>query len=1380
VQESQFKTGANKSKSKSKSSTQCDPKPFPARLQLDFAFFLPPFLEKDDVITRREGARLSAFLSVLLLSPDIYFFPLFELLQMSSSASFSRAFRAWEDSGEETAHLSICHSGPARSNGNPHKHKSKKKRKAKETKREQAERRGGAVFDLCFPSWSDSGDSSERSGVSGSEDSGDDTAKRKRGEKERIRMKEECACRGRLGATTQRFSLMCPPALFEADGELSREHNNDDDDHQEPGRKKKRRLRDVLFQVVGPGDADDDDVEAAGWIEECNSALRKAALELARARLRPAAVVAVAHSSPEQGEADVTPPKRRSMLSRKSLSSMKHLLSPQHSKQAGHGSSSPSSPSSASSTALDDPSIPTRELCLPVGRVLSVIASSFLEADDDDDDNLAEASSNSCNTDDAESTDPVENWLEESLDDDSDGMAVSGEDGFELGRDLDILALKKRWLAREREIREAVDASLVAKNLDLVDPVAREAESEAELDAESDPKYAALHQSKAVEFSESVFSQDAATRVLVNDLLRILDRERRLGAEVTAVDDNIFHWRVRLLPKCFSAESSRRQFDALADLHGFDFVELDVNFVMGLHPFYPPSVRLVRPFFVERNSRVDVGYGCLPVRVSTMPSLRPSLDPKTSTSSKSNQRGEKSARKSFDPCADMMDIFLEIASVIDDFFEHGGEIDTSFEYATSRTGMDATHVDLPYLVGQLELLTHVNESSSQLRAVPRLELKDAKRGLKSHNSRLFAFGPTDKDSAGESGMSSHEVRDFVEIVESIVSENAKEDAAADEEKKSKGGKDNYWASGTGYGHGSTFDSGQDEWNMEKYWAIQKQRDAQLEEVFRGLVQGFRQLFHAHNSPARSIHALSLVDNSSLIPTLDSFLRNDSLLDMARHFLINATVLELVGCMVGPDKAAARALMEDADEQERAVFVGACSLVCERQEGVQTSSLVELLKRLSKQAAVFLKRADVSDGASSGPEAKPVSREARLAKQIVAVYSSVQKRAAQLRNIRAGRFVAASTPKAQVISEPTREIVVETSAGSVVVKTEGAEAASGLENTPVEESQSNVLQQADAAPVVDVAALASEESPVLVQATLPSSKEESSDASTAMESDPADEFYLEVMEELQFDTADTLDASQPDYLVSHYHSEIMSSGAPSQGKIVRLASEQGSLVTSLPLNVSSSVWVVVDENRIDVMRVLISGPEDTPYDAGCFLFDVFFPDTYPKAAPQVNLQTTGHGTVRFNPNLYNCGKVCLSLLGTWHGAANEQWSESTSTVLQVLVSIQSLIFVPRPYFNEPGYESTMNTKTGDVASAQYNDVIRLGTLEHAMLGQLRSPAPGFREVIQSHFAMRRQHIARVVQTWVDECKDGSLRARMQSAFAQLLVEMHALPLPTLDD
>ena len=59
-----------------------------------------------------------------------------------------------------------------------------------------------------------------------------------------------------------------------------------------------------------------------------------------------------------------------------------------------------------------------------------------------------------------------------------------------------------------------------------------------------------------------------------------------------------------------------------------------------------------------------------------------------------------------------------------------------------------------------------------------------------------------------------------------------------------------------------------------------------------------------------------------------------------------------------------------------------------------------------------------------------------------------------------------------------------------------------------------------------------------------------------------------------------------------------------------------------------------------------------------------------------------GTVRFNPNLYNDGKVCLSLLGTWHGgSADEKWDASRSTLYQVLVSIQSIIMVEEPMYNE---------------------------------------------------------------------------------------------------
>lgn len=61
--------------------------------------------------------------------------------------------------------------------------------------------------------------------------------------------------------------------------------------------------------------------------------------------------------------------------------------------------------------------------------------------------------------------------------------------------------------------------------------------------------------------------------------------------------------------------------------------------------------------------------------------------------------------------------------------------------------------------------------------------------------------------------------------------------------------------------------------------------------------------------------------------------------------------------------------------------------------------------------------------------------------------------------------------------------------------------------------------------------------------------------------------------------------------------------------------------------------------------MIAGPEGTPYAGGLFEFDCFLPLDFPDSPPLVNLATTGGGTVRFNPNLYENGKVCLSLLGS---------------------------------------------------------------------------------------------------------------------------------------
>ena len=261
----------------------------------------------------------------------------------------------------------------------------------------------------------------------------------------------------------------------------------------------------------------------------------------------------------------------------------------------------------------------------------------------------------------------------------------------------------------------------------------------------------------------------------------------------------------------------------------------------------------------------------------------------------------------------------------------------------------------------------------------------------------------------------------------------------------------------------------------------------------------------------------------------------------------------------------------------------------------------------------------------------------------------------------------------------------------------------------------------------------------------------------------DRLYCDVMQPLQFDSYELFventasggaDGGGGGLLGSrftvayHFESAVRSAGERSHpNRMKRLAQEAATLTTSLPLSSSSSVFVRCDTDRLDMMKVLITGPADTPYANGCFEFDVYFPPDYPQSPMQVHLATTGRHTVRFNPNLYNDGKVCLSVLNTWHGRPEEKWNPHTSSLLQVLVSIQSLILVSEPYFNEPGYERSRGTPSGNQNSRDYDVNIRQASVKWAMLEQIRNPAPCFKDVTHAHFWLKRHEIERQCDEWI---------------------------------
>ncbi|KAK3235887.1 hypothetical protein CYMTET_53942 [Cymbomonas tetramitiformis] len=240
-------------------------------------------------------------------------------------------------------------------------------------------------------------------------------------------------------------------------------------------------------------------------------------------------------------------------------------------------------------------------------------------------------------------------------------------------------------------------------------------------------------------------------------------------------------------------------------------------------------------------------------------------------------------------------------------------------------------------------------------------------------------------------------------------------------------------------------------------------------------------------------------------------------------------------------------------------------------------------------------------------------------------------------------------------------------------------------------------------------------------------------------------YEKQVKELVFDEAEGL-------LTSHYFANeaagrgMLGGGEWVRQRMRRVLQEVASLHTALPVSWDASIVVRMDASRPDVLRALFLPPRSTPYGNGAFFFDVLLPADYPNCPPRVQFLTTGGGRVRFNPNLYHDGKVCLSLLGTWAGPG---WDRAHSTLLQVLVSIQSLILVEEPYFNEPGYERSRGTRSADKASQKYDAQVRANTLLHALLPALRRPPHHFAEVLRRHYTTKAQEIREQCDSWAAE-------------------------------
>lgn len=213
-----------------------------------------------------------------------------------------------------------------------------------------------------------------------------------------------------------------------------------------------------------------------------------------------------------------------------------------------------------------------------------------------------------------------------------------------------------------------------------------------------------------------------------------------------------------------------------------------------------------------------------------------------------------------------------------------------------------------------------------------------------------------------------------------------------------------------------------------------------------------------------------------------------------------------------------------------------------------------------------------------------------------------------------------------------------------------------------------------------------------------------------------------VEELSWKRFDILPSAPPDHA---YYSHPPAQ--PGKAFMTRLQREYRALASSLP----DTIVVRAFEDRSDLLRSLIIGPENTPYEDAPFVIDWRLDSNFPNVPPIAHFLSWTNGNGRVNPNLYEEGKVCLSLLGTWQGDRNESWSPARSSLLQAFVSIQGLILVKEPWYCEPGYEKLRGTEEGTTSSRLYSEkayVLSRGFVRRA----LEIPLGGFEEDVKSFY------------------------------------------------
>lgn len=182
----------------------------------------------------------------------------------------------------------------------------------------------------------------------------------------------------------------------------------------------------------------------------------------------------------------------------------------------------------------------------------------------------------------------------------------------------------------------------------------------------------------------------------------------------------------------------------------------------------------------------------------------------------------------------------------------------------------------------------------------------------------------------------------------------------------------------------------------------------------------------------------------------------------------------------------------------------------------------------------------------------------------------------------------------------------------------------------------------------------------------------------------------------------------------------------------------------------SIFIDYDDSNITDIHVLILGPEDSPYCHGFYMFKINIKSNYPFEHPTAKYLTTT-GNVRFHPNYYANGKVCLSIVGGW---GDLSWTP-TQTISSILINLQSIL-TKNAITYEPVYE---NSDEKSSLSINYDKYVEYYNLKFSFftIGQkykeMEWIPKGFHDIIEQNYKKNKKFMKNRVKELINSPDQG---------------------------